>query len=161
MKALEWKRILALVALCLAWSMLVGAEGSGCNLRPVEPRPCPEIYSPVCGDDDVTYDNECLATRAGAEVAHEGECTDDECVCIAVWDPVCGDDGLTYDNPCAADCAGVEIAYRGECTDECVCPDVYAPVCGDDGVTYGNRCEARCAGAEIAHEGACEIDPCV
>ena len=41
-----------------------------------EPRPdlCGEIFSPVCGCDDRTYENACAANRAGVSVASEGEC---------------------------------------------------------------------------------------
>jgi len=35
---------------------------------------CPMIYSPVCGDDGVTYSNSCVAGSAGAKVEHGGPC---------------------------------------------------------------------------------------
>lgn len=38
------------------------------------PDGCPEIFQPVCGCNDTTYDNECSADVAGVAVAAEGEC---------------------------------------------------------------------------------------
>ncbi|MDD5711002.1 MAG: DUF5667 domain-containing protein [Candidatus Colwellbacteria bacterium] len=40
----------------------------------VQPEVCADIYIPVCGADEKSYSNECYATRAGVNVAHEGEC---------------------------------------------------------------------------------------
>jgi hypothetical protein len=37
---------------------------------------CPEIYEPVCGCNDVTYDNECYAELSGVSNWIEGECLD-------------------------------------------------------------------------------------
>jgi len=40
----------------------------------IQPEICADVYIPVCGADGKSYSNECYATRAGVNVAHEGEC---------------------------------------------------------------------------------------
>ncbi len=54
------------------------------------PGACITLWDPVCGCDGVTYGNECEADRAGAAIAHFGEChgceptTSDACVKVVV-----------------------------------------------------------------------------
>ncbi len=89
------------------------------------PTSCREIYRPVCGSDDVTYDNVCFlwmhSCTTGDEVgvAHMGECCPTGCP--DVWDPVCGTDGNTYSNACdlrmhaCENGLDIDVDYPGEC----------------------------------------------
>jgi hypothetical protein len=55
--------------ICLA--MLWGAGQLGAETS----CSCPKIYLPVCGEDNKTYGNECLATKCGrVKVAYSGVC---------------------------------------------------------------------------------------
>lgn len=79
-----------------------------------KPLKCTREYRPVCGVDDVTYSNACMA--GDTEIAYEGECQEDVRACTMEYDPVCGVDGKTYGNACTA--GNVEIAHEGKCSCE-------------------------------------------
>lgn len=40
----------------------------------VMPEMCTKIYKPVCGCDDKTHPNECVAASQGTSVLHDGPC---------------------------------------------------------------------------------------
>lgn len=129
---------------------------------------CPQIFKPVCGVNNVTYPNACIAGARGVAVAHDGQCgiapprpprPRPPQTCGMIWQPVCGTDGRTYPNPCVAASRGATIDHPGQCDagppPPQVCPDIYQPVCGRDGMTYPNACNARAAGVPVRHRGEC------
>ena len=99
-------------------NVVYGAEGAGvttytegaCGVRP-----CPRLFVPVCGADDLTYGNACQAERAGVRIQHAGLCESQGRNCPNDYQPVCGLDGNTYDNQCQLENAGVRLAYAGAC----------------------------------------------
>ena len=107
---------------------------------------CQEIYDPVCGTDNITYDNFCIALCQGAEIAKTGEC------CQPVTD-------LTN---CLTSCPhGYQMDLNGcnvcRCRTRpaCECNDIYNPVCGIDGNWYENTCIARCEVVEVQDDDNC------
>ena len=78
-------------------------------------RPCPSFYVPVCGADDRTYGNACIAERASVRIMHAGLCEAQGQNCPRIYQPVCGLDGVTYENDCQLENAGQTLAYAGEC----------------------------------------------
>lgn len=57
---------------CLLCSCTV--DGPPCEHEPLEDCHCTTHYVPVCGCDDVTYDNSCLATCSGVKSYSKGPC---------------------------------------------------------------------------------------
>ena len=127
---------------------------------------CGQDNQPVCGVDEVTYQNECLAQCAGVTISAEGACPTEGCVshedCPAGPDRcevrcLSGSCSLSCPQQCSeeADCASGMICDAGSCVpDPCSCTSE-SPVCDLDGVTWPSACEARCQGAEIVGLGEC------
>lgn len=61
-----------LLPFLLAASLLI----AGCTQSPGPPQTtvCPQVLKPVCGTDNKTYDNDCLARQAGVYPKYEGAC---------------------------------------------------------------------------------------
>nr|XP_022311459.1 serine protease inhibitor dipetalogastin-like [Crassostrea virginica] len=79
---------------------------------PPGPVACTADESPVCGVDNETYGNACMARAKGVAIAGQGECK--VCACPRNMEPVCGVNKKTYDNDCLAKCAGVTF-FPGPC----------------------------------------------
>ncbi|CAF4878734.1 unnamed protein product [Pieris macdunnoughi] len=147
------------------------------------PCVCTRGFSPVCGSDGTTYNNQCMLDCAATKnpdlsLARPGKCDTRAkreepllCPCNAIHLPVCGTDGETYANECILDCqkeqTNVEVKYQGPCKVKreepiCACSFDYNPVCGTDGKgqkTYSNQCELECLqrtqAVEFLYEGPC------
>jgi hypothetical protein len=145
---------------------------------------CPLIYAPVCGCNNITYDNDCIAQNNGVTSWTPGECNTTNCIdpalidttmfCPTIYDPVCGCNNVTYGNACeATNYGGVTSWTPGECnTTNCIdpalidttmfCPDIWLPVCGCNGITYSNACEATNYGGVTSWTpGECGTASCI
>ncbi|XP_066155435.1 agrin-like isoform X4 [Euwallacea fornicatus] len=138
---------------------------------------CKVKSDPVCGTNNVTYDNQCLLrvasckARLDTRVKHSGECVESD---------LCREKNCHFGASCIVTPDGRNAS--------CVCPEkchsygdhvTSHPVCGSDGVDYKNKCELDraackahanitvifngncdpCAGVECTEPEVCQLDP--
>jgi hypothetical protein len=114
--------------------------------------PCLGDVSPVCGCDGNSYDNACMAARAGTSVDTPGLCPGGT-LCTTVLDCMPGEYCLYADGRCMG---------SGVCTSRGIgrfCADICEPVCGCDGQSYTNSCQLQLAGQSIMSRGNCPAGP--
>ena len=105
------------------------------------PKGCPRIMSPVCANNGLTYNNECVFRQivcenklkdvhivkckeeGGGEEDKDVGCEEPDPTCSREIDPVCGSDGKTYNNRCLMNGAircrkGLNLKHDGPCERE-------------------------------------------
>lgn len=132
---------------------------------------------PVCGCNNITYSNPCLAEAAGVTTYTSGPCSisseDRSCYdpilviqstgttvnedtgvisldCPDDNEPVCGCNGITYANACTAEASGIAFYTPGTCNDECIDPSIMdpEPACPNDYIPV-------CGCNDITYTNAC------
>lgn len=121
-----------------------------------KPTACTKELHEVCGCDDKTYGNPCLAAAAGVSIVSDGPCStnsNEGQTCGGLIGAQCPT-GQYCDFPEGAQCGAAD--QTGTCqTIPDVCTAEYNPVCGCDDKTYGNACGAANKSVSVLHAGEC------
>jgi len=119
---------------------------------------CNMNIDPVCGCDDKTYDNACVANSSGVNVAYSGKCTkggSSSCTYYGVDNDTCKKNG-EFCNIGKGECKKRIAEFQGVCEETPdMCDLMWKPVCGCDSVTYANTCNAHSAGVNVMRNGEC------
>jgi len=125
----------------------------------VPPENCFTLFAPVCGCNDQTYSNGCVAHSNSVNVQHEGDCENGN-PDPPQGLPCAGFVGLPCPEGQSCDlapglCQGADIP--GNCVNvPDVCTEEFDPVCGCDQMTYSNDCQRLMSGIQLDHVGPCE-----
>ena len=138
---------------------------------------CSNNYIPVCGCNDVTYLNSCVAENSGITEYALGACSDNAVcydasliansdgafidvnsgviseICGEENEPVCGCDGFTYQNSCLAEASGITFYTQGSCNTICVDPNTMDPY-----ANCVNVYEPVCGCNDVTYTNACAAE---
>ncbi|MEZ7887152.1 MAG: hypothetical protein QMC16_07700, partial [Flavobacteriales bacterium] len=148
---------------------------------------CPSVFDPVCGCDNFTYDNSCLAIAAGVTSWTSGACSTQVFGCMVssacnfdpfaiiengscLYDDICGDCGgmgtvlgcmdssaCNYDAMANTACNIADLCSYPGCTDEEACNYSFWSGCDDGSCEYNDEC-GNCGGTETS--GCTDSDAC-
>ncbi|XP_070168746.1 agrin isoform X2 [Polyergus mexicanus] len=119
---------------------------------------CPAEFQPVCGDDGISYGNECKLRleacqhRREIRVLYQGLCNG------------CENKKCEFYGECESDSAGeAKCVCPSKCESSVTEPAGAEKVCGSNGVTYDNECDLKRASCTsrtfiaISYVGDCEM----